>query len=274
MVDPLTAGAIVASLANLITDILKDSTKDVLKEGADEGKKRLLGWFGKNATLEAAEQAIFSVSRKYVDKYQERHGILKVLGMRSPVLLESVYTAVCFLERDDRQFASIAALETAFRQDRGRRLRQRSVSRKPGLEVANAKQFLMVLGTPGAGKSTFLRKMGLEALKGKQKEFQHDCIPVLIELKRLEVGKDSKIDLKQIIVNEFETCGFPDAQRFTDKALDEGKLLILLDGLDEVPSSFVNTAIQTIQDFVDRHAENRYIASLPDCRLSQQLSAV
>ena len=157
MVDPLTAGAIAASLANLITDILKDSTKDVLKEGADEGKKRLLGWFGKNATLEAAEQAIFSVSRKYVDKYQERHGILKVLGMRSPVTLESVYTAVCFLERDDRQFASIADLEAAFRQDRG----QRSVSRKPGIAVANAKQFLMVLGAPGAGQ-VWLDTIGLD----------------------------------------------------------------------------------------------------------------
>jgi NACHT domain len=270
MVDPLTASAIAASLTSLITDILKDSAKEGLKESVDESKKRLLGWFGEGMTLKAAEQAIFSVSRKYVEKYQERHGILKVLGMRSPVNLESVYTAVCFLDRDDQQFASIADLEAAFRQDRGQRLRQQSVKREPGLEVANAKQFLMVLGAPGAGKSTFLRKMGLEALKGKQKEFQHGCIPVFIELKRLEVGKDNKIDLKQIIVNEFETCGFPDAQRFTDKALDEGKLLILLDGLDEVPNSFVNTAIQAIQDFVDRHAKNRYIAS---CRIAAYRSS-
>ena len=264
MADPLTAGAIAASLANLITDILKDSTKDALKEGADEGKKRLLGWFGKNATLEAAEQAIFSMSQKYVETYQERHGILKVLGMREPVSLELVYTAVCFLDQDVffHRFASRAELEAAYRQDRARRLRQQLTKRHEGIKVANEKQFLMVLGAPGSGKSTFLRKMGLEVLKGSGREYEHHCIPVFLELKRFN-SKD--IDLEKRIINEFETCGFPDAQRFTNKALEEGKLLILLDGLDEVPSRYVNRTILAIQDFVDRHKKNRYIAS---CRIA------
>ena len=50
--------------------------------------------------------------------------------------------------------------------------------------LANNKQYLMVLGGPGVGKSTFLRKVGLEALKKKEGNFAHECIPVFIELKR------------------------------------------------------------------------------------------
>jgi hypothetical protein len=36
---------------------------------------------------------------------------------------------------------------------------------------------------------------------------------------------------------------------------------LLLDGLDEVPSAYQDAVIDHIQDFVDRHANNRYIAS-------------
>ncbi|MEQ8757880.1 MAG: hypothetical protein RID09_30790 [Coleofasciculus sp. G1-WW12-02] len=64
----------------------------------------------------------------------------------------------------------------------------------------------MVLGSPGAGKSTFLRRMGLEALKGKKGQFKHACIPVLIELKVFNQGD---IDIEHKIAEEFRICGFP-----------------------------------------------------------------
>ena len=116
----------------------------------------------------------------------------------------------------------------------------------------------MVLGAPGAGKSTFLRKIGLDALKGKAQGYEHNCIPVFLELKRFT---ESEIDIKQIIIQEFKTCGFPKAEQIATKALDQGKLLILLDGLDEVPTKNLNVVIDTIQDFVDSNDQNRFIVS-------------
>ena len=65
------------------------------------------------------------------------------------------------------------------------------------LEVANQEQYLMVLGNPGTGKTTFLRKVGLETLKGKGNgEYQHTCIPVLLELRKFRSGE---INLVQAI---------------------------------------------------------------------------
>jgi hypothetical protein len=175
------------------------------------------------------------------------------------VPLESVYTAVQFLdEQAIRSFESIQNLEEAYRKANKRSFQQQDCQKQEGLKIANQKQYLMVLGQPGAGKSTFLRKIGLEALKGKKGEFKPDCIPVFIELKSFT---SSEIDIEKLIVEEFSICGFPSSEQFIAKALDQGKLLILLDGLDEVPTVNTNEVISKIQNFVDRYDKNSFIVS-------------
>ena len=203
------------------------------------------------------------VRKKVRPDYEKRYGILKVLGMREPVKLESVYTAVQFLDNDDiRSFESIENLEQFYRQASSRRFQSQDKGKQQGILVANEKQYLMVLGGPGAGKSTFLRKMGLEALKVQEGGFNHDCIPVFIELKKLQ---DRDINIKNLIAEEFRICGIPEAEQFTVKALESGKLLILLDGLDEVPTKNSTNVINQIQNFVDTYNKNRFITS---CRLA------
>jgi energy-coupling factor transporter ATP-binding protein EcfA2 len=221
---------------------------------------KFLGQFSK--TLDQKTQhLIFTASQQYIQNYKERHGILKVLGMREPVELESVYTAVQFLDKwDIRRFDSIETLEKAYRETRS--FQPKNCPKRDGLEVANEKQFLMVLGSPGAGKSTFLRKMGLEALKAEASGFQHQCIPVFIELKSFA---SNEINLETAIIEEFRICGFPFPEECTTKLLNQGKLLILLDGLDEVPAKNINQTIETIQNFVDRYDKNRFITS---CRIA------
>ncbi len=226
------------------------------------------GWLAKTlgkGVNEKTKGLIFAASKKYVENYAQRHGILKVLGMKEPVTLESVYTNVRLLdERNILKFESSAALEKSFRESQSRNFKFQGKNCQPqiGIDVANSKQYLMVLGSPGAGKSTFLRKMGLEALKGKKRKYEHKCIPVFLELKRFI---DTEIDIKQLITQEFKTCGFPNPEKFTIKALEQGKLLILLDGLDEVPTKNLNSVIETIQDFVDLYDQNRFIVS---CRVA------
>lgn len=227
-------------------------------------------WFGGigNKINEKNKQAIFNASNQYVENYRERHGILKVLGMREPIGLESIYTTVQLLDEwGVSNFASVADLEKSFREDSARRFRDKECKKEPGIKIANQKQYLMVLGAPGSGKSTFLRKTGLEALKVNKGRFKHRCLPVFLELKRFT---EPKIDLKAIISQEFTTCGFPNAEEFTQKALENGKLLILLDGLDEVPTQNLSTVIQTIEDFVDRYDKNRFITS---CRTAAYRSS-
>ncbi|PSB14525.1 histidine kinase, partial [filamentous cyanobacterium Phorm 46] len=223
----------------------------------DTGGK-FLGFIGKKLD-ENTKELIYTASKEYGKRYFKRHGILKALGMREAVPLESVYTAVQFLdEQEIRSFESVQNLEEAYRQANKRGFQQQDCQKQEGLKIANEKQYLMVLGQPGAGKSTFLRKMGLEALKGKKGGYQPNCIPVFIELKSFT---SSQIDIEKLIVEEFSICGFPSPEQFIAKALEQGKLLILLDGLDEVPTVNTNEVISKIQNFVDRYDKNRFIVS-------------
>lgn len=201
----------------------------------------------------------------YARRYHERWGKLKVLGMREPIKLQDLYVATHFLRDDDlRRVASVEGMEKTFRQRVDKdRLRDTSQERRDGIEVANQYQFLTVLGGPGAGKSTFLKRIGLEALAfGLPKNrYKHACLPVFLELKTW----DDKADLLQKLVAEFDVCGFPQPQRFVGEALAQGKLLVLLDGLDEVPSHATDAVIKQVQDQVDKHDKNRFIVS---CRIA------
>ena len=122
--------------------------------GSTAGKAGIqaLGKTGNKLSLEV-QKLLFQISKDDIQNYMERHGILKVLGMREPVSLESVYTTVRVLDNDTiRGFLSVEALEKKFRQTDKRGFASKEPSKSSGLTVANETQYLMVLGGPGMGK--------------------------------------------------------------------------------------------------------------------------
>ena len=195
--------------------------------------------------------------REYTQRYWDRHGMIKVLKMSKPMDLESIYVNVKCLGNLVRDYYD-ENLENKYRESKQRRFNFRDDGKKDGLLLANQKQYLMVLGDPGIGKSTFLRKVGLEALKGNKDSYQHSLTPVLLELKNF---KENEINIQALIEEEFKICGFPNVEKNISNKLEKGELLILLDGLDEVPTANVYNVIEKIQDFVDRHHKNRFILS-------------
>jgi hypothetical protein len=162
---------------------------------------------------------------------------------------------------------------------RGFFLSDHKEAKRPGLELANEVQFLNILGAPGAGKSTFLCRLGLEALLFRRNwgdslrvslglkagfvdeeisAYEHECLPVLIELRRF---RTDEIDILQLIQNELAICGLPESAKLAESLLKAGRLLILLDGIDEVPRGKLDTLISHLRDFTDRYAENRFVTS-------------
>lgn len=201
-------------------------------------------------------------TKSYIERFIERHGQMKVLGMPEPVLLTNVYTAVKMVYPSHQVKSSeIEILHEQFNESRNHFAGV--TQRLDGIDLANNKKLLNILGAPGSGKSTFLRKIGIECLlkshvPGSNTRYEHDCIPVLIELRRI---RNEGVDLYQLIQKEFEIAGFPESKYFLEAALKEQKLLILLDGLDEVPSSMITDTIGHIKDFTDKHTGNRFITS-------------
>ncbi|MFM6064816.1 MAG: NACHT domain-containing protein [Microcystis panniformis] len=222
------------------------------------------GWEGinKNELLnkdvgQIIKEGKYLFLREYTQRYWDRHGMIKVLKMSKPMDLESIYVSVKCLGNLVRDYYD-ENLENKYRESKQRRFNFRDDGKKDGLLLANQEQYLMVLGDPGIGKSTFLRKVGLEALKGNKGSYQHSLTPVLLELKNF---KENEINIQALIEEEFKICGFPNVEKNISNKLEKGELLILLDGLDEVPTANVNNVIEKIKDFVDRHYKNRFILS-------------
>lgn len=207
------------------------------------------------------QDILYHLYQQYAKNYRERHGQVSVLRMSNEMPLESIYVNVqCLDDFARNDLIDSVTLEKRFRETNQRRFRYsfEMNKRKDGLTFANDAQYLMVFGGPGVGKSTFLRKVGLEALKSNQGSYKHRLLPVFLELKKF---KESEINIQKLIEREFKICGFPDVQKNVSKKLAEGKLLILLDGLDEVPTENRENVIEKIQDFVDQHKQNRFILS-------------
>lgn len=205
------------------------------------------------------KKLIYQASKQYILNYQKRYNRLRVLGMSQPVNLDDIYTEVQCLQPDEiRNFESVTALEKNYRHNSSRRLTNQKSTRENGITIANQYAHLMILGQPGAGKSTFLRKIGLEALKGKSGQIQGEIIPVLLELKQFTTNK---VDIYNIIEQEFISCQLPLAKEFTNQLLRRGKLLLLLDGLDEVPNKNFELVIDKIQEFVKEYKQNKFVIS-------------
>lgn len=205
------------------------------------------------------KELVYQVAEQYIINYNAKHNKVQILGMKNPVDLESIFTSVSILSPQNiRRFRLTTDQEYFFQQSNHRTFELSDCDKISGIKIANQQQYLMVLGQPGSGKTTFLRKVGLEATRIKKDGFEHDCIPVFIELKKF---KNREINLKQEIIDQFSNCKFPDAKKFVDQALEQGKLLILLDGLDEVPTSDLKSVINQIQEFTNNYQKNRFIIS-------------
>jgi len=234
---------------------------DIAIEIFKQGQSGLQNWFGQGVARRT-EEAIVRAAQQYIQEYKNKYSNLPILGTREVMNLESVYTTVKFFKYKGPLPEDLG---TFYPDSDKQGCRRCFEAKQTGIKFAQEKQYLLVLGAPGSGKSVFLRKIGLEILQGKQGKFQHNCIPVLIELKKFAV-KD--INLAAIIAKEFKSCGFPQVEKFTQKALEQGKLLIILDGVDEVTydnrqqvTEAIDEATKTIEHFVRQYHRNRFIIS-------------
>jgi hypothetical protein len=211
---------------------------------------------------------------QYLQRYEKKHASIKILGMSEPIELASIYTEVRVISPEFlRGYRTQGELQELFLQ-KERSLASYDFNRdvaRPALQVTNDEKhrFLNLLGAPGAGKSTFLHYVGLMALRNHRhtasdqgrsdhagQNYRFNLLPVLLELRGL---RKDRTDFTVLIDEELHNNGFP--ANFGRAALQAGGLLVLLDGVDEVPADKLDKTIQGIHELIDRHPECRYVTS-------------
>jgi predicted NACHT family NTPase len=205
------------------------------------------------------------VRQKRQDKIQDQCNTLKMLDIAQTVKLMDIYTNVNVLEKIiNLQWQEVSdllkdfKLESNFNQLGG----YKGQRRLPGLEAVLQHSKLMVLGKPGSGKTTFLQYLAIECNKG---EFQPNRIATFIRMKEFaeDAKSDSKFNLLNYISQEFLSSGVE--KESTKTLLTEGKLLILLDGLDEVPAEKSDKVTIEIRKFAQSFYRNKFVFS---CRIA------
>lgn len=93
---------------------------------------------------------------------------------------------------------------------------------------------ILLRGTGGSGKSFFMRSLFLQCIQ------ESLGLPVFLELRKLDVMADAPGVLQKAIVRALGLEKEPEARRIVAGLLDHGHIILLLDGLDEMPKDAVS----------------------------------
>ncbi len=236
----------------------------------------------------------------YRDRLAERCNILPMrsidpapgasTGRQKPLSLARVY-----IELDTRRSAPVesieAALDAARRGDVRRfhaedspaeRSREDHYQPLAALEAVILNRQLVLLGEPGSGKTTFvdhlayaLARQDWECLP-QWPEQERNALPILVRLRDFHAwlgalpelpGKAAPHLLWQFIEHDLQTHNLDAAGPLLKEAVNTGRAVILLDGLDEVPAED-EPLLQRVKDcvaaFLKHHGNGRQLIT---CRV-------
>jgi predicted NACHT family NTPase len=170
--------------------------------------------------------------------------------------LEGLFTHVIALDKPAAFHRyDVAALREAAARDPAqvhaliRREVQRETERCDGMDLVRGEEGhrLFILGKPGAGKTTFLKYVAIQAAQGDLKQ-----VPIFVRLREWQ----AEGDLLAFLAQQFEICTFPNATPFLEFLLGRTELaLVLFDGLDEIPQEGDRRAeaIAALRDFARKY---------------------
>ncbi|BAZ13529.1 NACHT domain family protein [Calothrix sp. NIES-4071] len=200
---------------------------------------------------------------------EERCSTMRVLDMTQPIGLDDIYTSVNILETiTGRRRLSVSELikDTSTEDFERFRLGEVCSERVPGLKAVAKYSKLIILGKPGAGKTTFLKHLAYSCIKGK---FQENRIPLFITLKDFAEAPNQPslfTYLNQIFVNSI-TINTDARINSIEQLLKQGKLLVLLDGLDEAREVDSARVLNQIQGFTNDFPKNQFVIT---CRIASR----
>lgn len=136
-------------------------------------------------------------------------------------------------------------------------------------DLARAEHHLVILGRPGAGKSTTLARLALLAARSDKEDdfFPRPTVPVLIHAGDLDLPSGDKTDPAQLLIDaasaRLGAITSPAFPAYCRAALKEGNVTLFLDGYDDLPSRHRSLVIDWLRKFVTHHGDNRIIATGP-----------
>ncbi|MFF7124216.1 NACHT domain-containing protein [Streptomyces sp. NPDC008240] len=188
------------------------------------------------ALVEARRSNLAADAASYCSRLAQELSTLRILDMSRPMQLGRLYVQVRVQEQEPPRFLREEELD----QDR---MPDGAGRESPAPDTAASQTYapvdalqryqrIVVVGDPGAGKTTMLRHLAL--CMAEQTEGQGlPGLPAYVELFRFI--QSEHVSLLDYLAEHWATqYGFADARAFLEEELVAGDVALLLDGLDEV----------------------------------------
>ncbi len=180
--------------------------------------------------------------RRYCEKAAALHEKIDMVGFRTRVRarigVEEIYIPLDAVI-DDRAAGKCRFLDA---EDAVKCLEETGVGKRISLPDAFltseklGKRGMVILGDPGSGKTTHLKRLMLWCLRGglSRLGLAEDLLPVFLPLREL---RDTNKGLPHFVQSQLHNPHLDPPPDFGKRLLERGRLLFLLDGLDEVADS-------------------------------------
>ena len=208
----------------------------------------------------------------YRKKAESLHGVLPVAGfitqLKVPIDIKDIYIplrAIVDLRgvHEKGKFADAAHAEKILHEcDNSLEISLLEAFRQTG---QRNQQGIVILGDPGSGKTTHLKRLLLHCLREGPEELHLDAnmLPVFLPLRELD-DLDKGID--SFIQKQFSSPHLDTPHDFGKELLERGNLLLLFDGLDEVADLKLREKVaRWIVDAVACHSTCRFVVT---CRFA------
>ncbi len=195
------------------------------------------------------------------DKINYQCGVLQLLDIGRPINLEQIYTDTYFLESiPNQQKLDVSTIDNFTPEEVDQaNLSKITRTKVSGTEAVEKYLKIRVLGKLGSGKTTFLKYLALQCNQGK---FAANQVPVFISLRDFAASyhHQGQPDLLAFIHQEFSTSDISQLA-IIKKLLQCGRMLICIDGMDELCPEEGAIVLNEITRFSEKYYLNQFVIS-------------
>jgi hypothetical protein len=192
---------------------------------------------------------------------------ISAIGQKETVNLEDIYVS---LKLEETLRLRDLPMEVEREETAGKIFDEAMIEKRKGRESKTArviepetalKQFhrIVIVGAPGAGKTTLLKHLALKNCRENLQKQERITVPIPITLRDFSQSGKS---LREYIDAVFEKYGFPEASKFVEKDLNDGKCILFLDGFDELAARENQEKVtKEILEFVSKYHGSRVVVT-------------